>query len=561
MTLMPSEATEQSKWDLETDIVVGGTGAGGLTSAIVAHDSGLRVIVLEKSSVVGGGAAVSDGEVWIPRSHVAEREGIKDNDENIEEYLDYLSSSYPVDKSVRKRWIEAGRIAANYLDEKAGIKWIIVRGLSDVFAGVIPSASYEGRYLEVKPIAGEELGAWKDKILRSPQVPYFVTNEEMFRFGGASTLKDWPQDLIQTRIKNDVLCQGSGLIAYLLKAVAIDRKIPVYLEAPIKKILMKDGRVAGIKTEVSGEAKSIRCRFGVVLNIGGYDWHPVYPYFFEQVPEWHSVMPPSIEGDFITLAQDTGASVIPYRIYSAMPGFHIPGEEWFGKDLYRQLTFEGGLPHSLVVNKSGRRFADESYFQDLGIKGALHDKTLGYVNYPFYIILDQQYLDNYPFGSIEPGTPLPEGLAVKAQSLKELAEGLRIDSHTLIATVERFNEFARKGVDEDFGRGSKAWANQYTGDLRHKPNPNLGPIEKQPFYGIRLHFVGIGHNGGYWIDSDGRVLNMAGNPILGLYACGNCVAFTELGPTYQDGACLSRSIAFGYVAAEHIAKNLAKSQD
>ncbi len=552
---MVSNANFYENWDIETDVVVGGTGAGGLTSAIISHDSGLKVIVLEKSSAIGGGAAVSDGEVWIPRSHVAEREGIKDSDQNIDEYLEYLGSSYPVDKPVRKKWIEASRIAAKYLEEKAGLKWIIVKGLSDVFAGLIPSASSEGRYLEVEPINGEELGAWKNKVLRSPEVPYFVTNEEMFRFGGASTLKDWPQELLQGRIRNDVLCQGTGLIAYLLRAVAIDRKIQVYTGAPVKRLLSENGEVLGVETEINGKTTRIRSKSGVILNIGGYDWHPIYPFFFEQVPEWHSVMPPSIEGDFITLAQDAGASVIPFKIYSAMPGFHIPGEEWFGKDLYRQLAFEGGLPHSLVVNKGGKRFADESYFQDLGIKAALHDKTLGYINYPFYIIIDQQYREKYPFGSVEAGRPLPEGFAVQASSISDLAERLEMDPNILSETVERFNVFAREGVDRDFGRGSKAWANQYTGDLRHKPNPNLGAIEKPPFYGIRLNFVGIGHNGGYWIDTEGRVLDTRGKPIPGLYACGNCVAFTELGPTYQDGACLSRSIAFGYVAAEHLAKN------
>ena len=493
---MPSNAQE-IEWDIETDVVVGGTGAGGLTSAIVAHDRGLRVVVLEKSIAIGGGTAVSDGEVWIPGSHIAEKAGIIDSDQNIEEYLDYLSSGYPVDKPVRKKWIQAGRAAAKYLEEKAGLRWIIVKGLSDVFAGIIPSASYEGRYLEVEPINGEELGPWKEKVLRSPEVPYFVTNEEMFRLGGASTLKDWPQELLQSRIRDDVLCQGTGLTAYLLRAAAIDRNIPVYTEAPVKKLLISNGEVIGVDTEINGKPTHIRSRRCVILNIGGYDWHPTYPFFFEQVPEWHSVMPPSIEGDFITLSGDAGAAVIPFKIYSAMPGFHVPGEEWFGKDLYRQLAFEGGLPHSIVVNKTGKRFADESYFQDLGIKAALHDKTVGFINYPFYIILDQQYRDKYPFGSVEPGRPFPEGFAVQANNMGELAKALGIDPATLADTVERFNGFAREGVDRDFGRGSKAWANQYTGDLRHKPNANLGPIEKPPFYGIRLNFVGIGHNG--WI--------------------------------------------------------------
>jgi 3-oxosteroid 1-dehydrogenase len=140
-------------------------------------------------------------------------------------------------------------------------------------------------------------------------------------------------------------------------------------------------------------------------------------------------------------------------------------------------------------------------------------------------------------------------------TIQELARKLRIDEEVLTKTVHRFNKFASKGIDEDFGRGSLQRSDMFCGDPKNKPNPYLGTIEKPPFYGLKFIVASTGAaNCGYRIDERGGVLDFGGNHIPALFACGNCVAATDLGTGYVDGGMLSRSMTFGYVAAEEVKK-------
>jgi hypothetical protein len=205
-----------------------------------------------------------------------------------------------------------------------------------------------------------------------------------------------------------------------------------------------------------------------------------------------------------------------------------------------------------VVNRYGERFADESYFQAI-LNGLRlfdvwrHENP----NTPCYAIFDQSYADRYTFGNAPAGAPIPDWV-VRADTLQALGVKLGIDGERMQATVARFNEAARLGEDPDFRRGSAAWSKYYTGDLTHKPNANLGPLERAPYYGVKLVVSGSS-SAGLLTNGRGQVMHIRGHPIAGLYASGDVSAYVEQGSGFQAGTALGRGMAFSYLAVKHMA--------
>ena len=204
------------------------------------------------------------------------------------------------------------------------------------------------------------------------------------------------------------------------------------------------------------------------------------------------------------------------------------------------------------VNKNGLRFGDESFYRDYLPR--LHQwdgQKQEHPNYPPYLIFDQNYRDKYAFGTYLPGMDIPEELLKRADSLSGLAEQLGIDSEGLKTTVERFNRFAEEGTDPDFDRGTYPWAAMMTGD-RSRPNPNLGPLNKAPYYGVELKPVGVGINAvGLRTNEYAQVMHLRGRPIDGLYAVGNSAAALDTGAGYQSGLSNLRGMTWGFLAAQH----------
>jgi 3-oxosteroid 1-dehydrogenase len=204
------------------------------------------------------------------------------------------------------------------------------------------------------------------------------------------------------------------------------------------------------------------------------------------------------------------------------------------------------------VNRDGIRFTDETFYKDFQPTVKRYDgRKNTQPNYPPYLIFDQNYRERYPVGTYMPGDNIPETLAVRADSPRELAEKLGINADNLVSTIERFNMLVEEGKDTDFGRGEYPWAMKFTGD-RSYPNPNMGKIDKAPFYGIRLTATNVGINAaGLKINQNGQVMHVRGKPIKGLYAAGNSAALIDTGPGYQSGIANLRGVAWGWIAAHH----------
>ena len=546
-------AFKLGKWDLTVDVVAVGSGLGGMTAAIVAHDAGKKALVLEKAPKLGGVSAYSGGEVFLPCNHLMHDAGIADTREAGLEYLRFLAAGY-ADPALTEGLLDAGLEAVRYLGDKAGVRWKIIAGFPDYHYPKAPGTAAAGRYLEVELFKGEALGPWQKKTYLSPHMPNGITHDELFAWGGFVNVKAWDFATMARRFKHDMRGFGPGMMAYLVKAAMVDRDIPAHVATAVRELVVENGAVVGVRAEREGIDLWVRAKRGVVLAAGGYDWHPELARYFEHLPEWQSMVQPSVAGDAMVMAGEIGAAIaaVPAQNLGLFFGYQVPGEQHDDRPLWRG-SWEGGFPHAIWVNRAGRRFGDESFYRDYLPKTRAWDGVAQtQPNFPPYLVFDGNFRAKYPLGTFLPGQDLPEELVARGGTLRELAGKLGIDADGLEATVARFNRFAEEGVDHDFGRGTYPWAAMMTGDRTRTKNPNLGPLEKPPFYGLRLRVASVGVNAaGLKTNAHAQVVHVRGRPIPGLYAAGNSAAPLDTGAGYQSGLANLRGIVGGWLAAHH----------
>jgi 3-oxosteroid 1-dehydrogenase len=215
------------------------------------------------------------------------------------------------------------------------------------------------------------------------------------------------------------------------------------------------------------------------------------------------------------------------------------------------------VPHTLIVNRRGRRFMNEAvnYYdacEPLGTKEGASAR-----NHPAWWICDEQAREKYMLINAKfPGGEVPAWM-IQAQTLDELAERLEVPADALNATIARFNEFARTGVDEEFQRGESEWDKAW-GDPNQTPNPSLGTLEKPPFYSLELRGGALATRGGLRVDGEGRVLSALPPhpPIPGLYAAGNCSDGAVAGAYAGAGATIGHAMTFGYIVGKRVASGV-----
>ena len=408
-----------------------------------------------------------------------------------------------------------------------------------------------GRTVEAELISGNELAEWRDRVLVPHDVPCFVTAEEQIAWGGINNASHWDADLVAERRSRDMRGKGLGLICQFVAALR-DRGVPMLTGQAVERLAVHNGRVTGV---LLGSGELIEARRGVIIATGGYGADPQMSWEFEQLPgfehEESGLIPQSLTGDGIVLGAEIGGIV--HKIENSlrvMLSYTIPAEAPGGT----ATSVHAGIvelcsSHTLLVNRLGQRFADETFFQGIVPQLRLFDpERHQYPNLPAYLIFDAQYLERFSFANRPVGSPVPQTVA-RADTLSDLAAMLSIEPGGLQKTVSRFNDFVARGSDEDFHRGEHQWK------LASRPqqggNDSLGTVEKPPFYGIELHPAG-GSSVGLLTDAHARVKHQRRQPIPALYASGNAAAATEQGIGYQAGLSLAAAMTFSVLAVRHM---------
>lgn len=543
------------KWDLETDLIAIGSGIGGLSAAITAHDYGLGAMVLERSGQVGGVTALSQGQVWIAGNRHARELGVDDTPDSGFRYLQRLSMGYGEDEAILNLTVHA-REALTYFEDKAGLRMTAIRGCPDYYYGLTNDSVSEGRLLEVVPFPGPTLGEeWQAKTRLSPQVPYGLTTQDIADAGGLAAMMKWDFELLARRITEDERCAGSGLAAYFVKA-ALDRGIPLQTGVSAEELIGDGERVVGVRATRDGQAVFIKASKGVVIAVSSYERDRNLEKVLGNQLDPESMLFSAIDGSNIRLAGPFGAKIARVPEIS-MAGFSVPGEETDeGLPVWRSAMPIIGLPHHIVVNAAGKRFGNEGFYRSFYYQTDVIDGlNQTHPNFPCWIVIDSQAREKYAFVSIMPGQDWPEGLGVVADTIEELAAKAGIDPKGLAETVARFNENAEKGVDPDFHRGEQPWGAWMTGDKTNQPNPNLGPLVKPPFYAVKMSRMGATGipAAGLKIDRNANVVGWDEQPIPGLYAAGNSAARMETGAVMQSGISNARGMTYGWLAARHAA--------
>ncbi|KAI8663975.1 FAD-binding-2 domain-containing protein [Fusarium keratoplasticum] len=550
-----------SSFDHVTDVLVVGSGAAALTAAARSRSLQMDTLVVEKTDKIGGTTSYSGGGVWVPCNHLQAQNGISDSPRDAETYINSIvKEGAPASTPARRAaYLEFSPEMAKFLDDQ-GFKWNLDLPYPDYHA-LEPGASVTSRSISPAPFDLRTLSNKWQSHLRTPTdwqpVMTSVEARSLFRFG--ASIGDFLKAVQLVALRplwaimrgKKLVAAGVGLIAQLLH-INLCLGTQFWTDAGLDRLLMTPaGDVVGALIERDGKLLRVQAKRGVILAAGGFSRNPEMRERFLQQPtqaEW-SLTAPEDKGDAIRAATDVGADMALMKHAWWMPCLMDNGKPML--DVYAR-----SFPHSIIVDQSGRRYFNESEcYCDAGNNMLARNGEMPSIH--SWEILDSRHRRRYMLGRLLPGfTPrksIMSRFLYKDSSLSGLAKQIGVDEHQLQETVERFNKFALDGVDQDFQRGLNPY-NKMFSDPSHGPNPNLGTIEKGPFYAVKIYPGDIGTKGGLVTDERARVLNKQGQLIKGLYATGNTTA-SVFGSRYPgSGGTLGPGMTFGYVAATDMAR-------
>ncbi|ULQ47790.1 FAD-dependent oxidoreductase [Flagellatimonas centrodinii] len=559
-------------WDEEFDVVVVGSGAGGMTAALCAAGEGLKALVIEKSEFYGGTSAVSGGGIWIPCNDDIEKNGGRDSYEAALGYVKLLTEG-EVPESRIAAYLQNAPEMVRHLARQFGVRFRSVPLYPDYYPDK-PGGLDGHRSMEPVEFNAALLGEEFDR-----QRPPFKGTQVMGRLSmnqvEAHTLftkgKGWIGLIMKMMLRywldlgwrfktkrDRRMTLGQALVGQLRYALQ-QQQVPLWLETGLTDLVHDNGRVTGVVAQRGGRAIRLRARRGVILASGGFESNQQMREQYLPHPTqvaWTGA-PPINHGDGIRAGQALGAGLGFMNLVWGSPTVHVPGAS-----SQTTLFVERAMPRCVIVNRKGQRFVNEAAAYPDVVTAMYADDAKGNGAVPAWFIFDAQFRKKYPAGLFLPGQMQPDSALPKdwldkvyyrADSLAALAAKIGVDAQGLAATIERFNAHAVKGEDPDFHKGTTA-IDRYYSDPQNQPNPCLGPLTDGPFYAIRLDPGEIGTKGGLLTDEHARVLREDGGVIEGLYATGNTSA-AVMGKTYAGaGSTLGPAMTFGYLAARDLAR-------
>ena len=542
------------------DVIVAGSGAAGLTAALTAAHRGLRVVVIEKAGTFGGSTARSGGGIWVPGNEVLRRAGVADTEEQARAYLAHVAGDVA---PVRQQALLAhGPAMVSFVRRHTPLEFAWVPGYADYYPEA-PGGLATGRSIEPVPlnarVLGPELARLNPPYLPAPEGVTITQGDYRWLSLGPRH----PRAMLATAkiagrmargrlLRQHTLSMGQALAAGL-RAGLLTAQVPVWLDTPLTGLEMTGDRVTGARVIRDGQPAVIAASRGVVLAAGGFERNGEMRRRYQRPPigtEWTTGAAGNT-GDAIIAGEDAGAALDLMDDAWWGPSVPLPSGPYF-------CLAERSLPGCLLVNQAGQRFVNEAapYVDTVHAMYEGHSAATPHI--PCWLIFDQRYKSTYVFAGRPPGRPFPRrwyeaGAVYRASTLAELAGQIGVEAQGLDKTVARFGEFAQAGSDEDFHRGNSAY-DRYYGDPRRRPNPNLAPLDRPPFYAARIVPGDLGTKGGLVTDERARVLRADGSPIPGLYAAGNASA-AVMGHSYAGaGATIGPAMTFGYIAALDLAR-------
>lgn len=585
----------------EPDVAVVGSGGAGLMGALTAAKEGARVLVVESRKLVGGATGISAGAAWIP-NHGFSTDDLKVHDDldQARRYIYGEGRDQILDRDMVEKFLQTGPHVARFIEQHTSFGWIPT--IWPDYRSDIEGASV-GRSLFPGPYSPAGLGE-AAKYVRPALTTGMAKNPLPFWLLGGIGI-------------DDVWLAGPALVGALLEA-CLRNGVDVRVEAPATRLVIEGSEVRGIVVQAGGTDHTVRATKGVLLASGGFESSNELTETYLNAPFAVQVSPKGHDGIAVQLAKEVGADLTGMEDAWWMPGVQLPGEELEGRPLSRVFLGERALPHSIMVNRAGKRFANEAlaYDQFGAIMREVDPETGTMPNDPAWLIFDHDYWTKFGIFGVPPGGEVPDYLH-RADSLSELASKIGVDEVGLLRTVDRFNPEARRARDPEFGRGdalfdryfgafyprlgrfspdallpgltAKARArvaaaigpvvSKLAGRAARKSDPErmrslvvgplariirpvlkspkssvLGPIDTPPYYALEVHASALGTVGGPRTDANGRALDTDGNVIPGLFAAGNAGGAPLKGFYGGAGGTISLGLVFGYLAGREAAR-------
>lgn len=547
------------------DVVVVGSGAGGLTAACAAAAQGCSVLLLEHADVVGGTTAISGGMVWIPANHKA---AAAQRADTLEAARAYLGATVPgTDRKRLEAFLASGDMAIRDLEARTSLRLQPVITYPDYYPD-LPGATPGGRVLEPVPFEAGVLGK-AFTLLRSPLPEFMLFGGMMISRADIPHLRRMSKSprsalhvaklLLKYGVqrlgarRGTTLYLGNALVGRLLKS-ALDLGVVIRTRTTVTRLEADaGGRICVLETrDASAGLNRLRARRGIVLATGGisHDLELRRRFVPASAGDLSATVAASDAPRGARLATAIGAQLsVPTR----EGAFWVPASTFTRADgsrgVYPHTVTDRAKPGLIAVDANGQRFVNEavSYHEFVRAQLAHANSAI-----PAWLICDSRFIWKYGLGKIKPFTTsltadVDSGYLKRAATLVDLAGLIGVPPAALSDTVAAFNRNAERGEDPAFGRGSNIYQRSL-GDADHAPNPCVAPIMNGPFYAVAVQPADLGMSAGIVTDDQARVLATDGRPIAGLFACGNDMASIMEGAYPGPGITLGPALTFGWIA-------------
>ncbi len=561
-TTLPTTTT------VECDVLVAGSGAGGLAAAVAARKAGLEVIVAEKEPLYGGTTARSGGWLWIPNHPMQSAIGVRDSLEEASTYLLHEAGEKYDPERVNAFLTEGPRMV-DWFQRETVVRFDASATFSDYHPDA-PGGKPGGRSIVASAFDGRELGSLLDSL--RPPLPELTVFGVMIGSGVELVhFMRWSKSLASAAFvarrllghglarlvhgRGVRLTNGNALAGRLLKS-AVDAGVVLWHSSSIENLHQEGNAVRGAEVRKEGRTLLVRTRKGVVLACGGFPHDQerrgkLFPH-----ARHHSPAPPGNVGDGLRLAQRAGGRIDETLPNAAawVPVSQVPRAD--GSVGLFPHFIDRAKPGVIAVTRKGRRFVNEgnSYhdFVQALMKEVPDDTEMS-----AWLVTDHRAIRAYGLGFVKPrplrlAPHLKSGYLLRGASFEELAGKMGVEKEPFLKALAEYNKHAASGLDPAFGKGSTAY-NRFYGDTEIQPNPCVAPIVAAPFYAVKVVIGDLGTYAGIVTNGSAQVLDENKRPIPGLYAAGND-ALSIMGGNYPGpGITLGPAMTFGWIAGRHLA--------